>query len=68
MHSALLFHSIVGSDDHIRHPFHRIRLLGLWMSKLSRQVSSAYSLSTCGFQLFNPLKESEESKNLGQAT
>lgn len=39
------------------------------MSKLSPQVSSAYSSSTCSFQLvFDPLKESEESKNLGQAT
>lgn len=37
------------------------------MNKLSRQVSSAYNLSTCGFQLFNPLKELEESKNLDQA-
>lgn len=45
-----------------------IWLLRLWMSKLSRQVSSAYSLSTCGFRLFDPHKELERSKNLGQPT
>lgn len=36
--------------------------------ELSRQVSSAYSLSTCGFRLFDPHKELERLKNLGQLT
>lgn len=36
--------------------FH-IQLLQLRMSKLSRQVSPAYSLSSRGFRLFDPLKE-----------
>lgn len=43
-------------------------LLRLWMGKLNRQVSSAYSLSTCGFRLFDPHKELERLKNLGQPT